>query len=114
MTQPTDSDNKPLDPAQADIVRRLRRLMVFSSLIMLAGFAVVFGVIGYRMSTGASVPSTPPEASVSLPKGARIVSSAVADGKLAITLQIGTATEVRFYDLGTLQPRGRLILQPAP
>jgi hypothetical protein len=113
MTQPTDSD-KPLDPAQADIVRRLRRLMVFSSLIMLAGFAVVFGVIGYRMSTGASVPSTPPEASVSLPKGARIVSSTISDGKLAVTMQIGAATEVRLYDLGTLQPRGRLILQPAP
>jgi hypothetical protein len=112
MTQ-SHNDEKPLDPAQTDVVRRLRRLMVFSSLIMIGGFIVVFGAIAYRLST-VSDGATAPEAVVQLPKGARVVSTAVLDGKLAVTIESGGSTEVRLFDAGTLQPRGRLRLEPAP
>ena len=110
MTQSNDQDGQSLDPAQAVIVRRLRRLMVLSSLIMLAGFLVVFGVIGYRLSTAPQQDSAI-EANVSLPAGARVLSTAVADGQLVVTIEAGGATEVRLFDLSTLQPRGRMTFQ---
>jgi hypothetical protein len=106
-------DEKPLDPAQMDVVRRLRRLMVFSSLIMIGGFIVVFGVIAYRLSTVSDV-AAPMEANVRLPKGARVVSTVIADGKLAVTIEIQGATEVRMFDLGTFAPRGRITFEPSP
>jgi hypothetical protein len=113
MTQSIDRDDKPLDPAQTDVVRRLRRLMVFSSLIMLGGFIVVFGVIGYRLST-VSADRAATEASVRIPKGARVTATAVADGKLIVTLELKGAIEVRLFDLGTLQQSGRLSFEPLP
>lgn len=87
--------------------------MVFSSLIMIGGFIVVFGVIGYRLST-VSQETAPAEANVRLPKGARVISSAVSDGKLVVTIEVQGVTEVRLFDLGTLQPRGRLIFEQTP
>jgi len=113
MTQSNDQDDQSLDPAQATIVRRLRRLMVFSSLIMLAGFLVVFGVIGYRLATTPQQDSAI-EANVSLPAGARVLSTAASDGQLVVTIDVGGATEVRVFDLSTLQPRGRMTFQAKP
>jgi hypothetical protein len=105
--------DKPLDPAQTDVVRRLRRLMLFSTLIMIAGFAVVFGVIAYRLSTiGEEV--GPIAANVSLPKDARVLSTTVADGRLVVTIETETTTEVRTFDLTTLQQRGRLRFERQP
>ena len=43
-----------------------------------------------------------------LPKGARIVSTATAGDRLAVTVDIGGATEIRTYDAKTLKPVGRL------
>jgi hypothetical protein len=112
MTQSKDQDDDPpLDPAQAAIVRRLRRLMVLSSLIMIAGFLVVFGVIGYRLSTAPQQESAI-EANISLPAGARVLSTATSDGQLVVTIEVGGAVEVRIFDLATLAPRGRMTFQP--
>lgn len=105
--------DKPLDPAQNDVVKRLRRLMLISTLIMLAGFVVVFGVIGYRLSTiGEEV--GPIVENVSLPSGARVLSTAVADGRLVVTIEAGGTTEVRMFDLKTLQLRGRMVFETRP
>jgi hypothetical protein len=110
MTQSLDEDEKPLDPAQAEIVRKMRRMTLLSSLIMVGGFLVVFGVIAYRMSTSAGIeaPARPVETTIELPAGARVLSTAVSDGRLAVTIEIGGVTEVRFFDLKTLESRGRL------
>jgi hypothetical protein len=107
MTQPPDDDEKPLDPAQAEIVRKMRRLTLLSSLIMIGGFLVVFGVIAYRMST-MDAPERPAEANISLPAGARVLSTALDEGRLAVTIEVGGIIEVRLYDAATLEPRGRL------
>jgi hypothetical protein len=104
----------PLDPAQAQLLQRVRRLAIASSLVMLVGLLAVFGVIGYRLFAGAERGRPAPDLTVALPKGARVVATAVAEGKLAVTLEIGGATEVRFYDLSTLEARGRLRLVPEP
>ena len=100
-----------LDPAQARIVQRLRRLMLFSSLLMGGGILAVFGVIGYRISTGAEK-AVLPESIVTLPKGSRIVSTAVSDGRLVVTVENEGVTEIRQYDLVTLAPRGVITLKP--
>jgi hypothetical protein len=43
-----------------------------------------------------------------LPKGARIVATAVAGDRLVVTLDIGGATEIRTFDAHTLKPAGKL------
>ena len=111
MTQSLDDDEKPLDPAQAEIVRKMRRLTLLSSLIMVGGFLVVFGVIAYRMSTSTG-PEAPVEANFALPAGARVLSTAASDGRLAVTIEIGGVTEVYLFDLVTLKPRGKLTVNP--
>jgi len=113
MTRTSERDDEPLDPAQARVVRRLRGLMLFSGLVMVGGFLVVFGVIAYRLSAGAERGRSA-ESTVSLPKGARVVSTAVSEGKLLITIEIAGATEVRVYDLATLEPRGRMTFKTEP
>ena len=43
-----------------------------------------------------------------LPKGAKITGTAVAEGQVAVTLDVGGTVEVRTFDLKTLRPTGRL------
>jgi hypothetical protein len=49
-----------------------------------------------------------------LPKGARIVATALTEDRIAITIDVGGATEVRTFDVKTLQPRGRLRFATEP
>jgi hypothetical protein len=111
MTAP--DDEAPLNPAQARLVGQVRRIAIGSSLVMLLGFLVVVGVIGYRLFAGAER-GTPPEATVVLPKGARVLSTAIAEGKLAVTIELSGFVEVRFYELSTLRPIGRIGFAPQP
>jgi hypothetical protein len=79
---------------------------------MAAGFLTVFGVIGYRLYF-----KTPPRPSptiervMNLPRGARVVSTTVNDGKIVVTVETGGVTEVLMYDLATMQPTGRFIIK---
>jgi hypothetical protein len=43
-----------------------------------------------------------------LPKGARIVATGAAGDRLAVTLDIAGATEIRTFDAHTLKPTGKL------
>jgi hypothetical protein len=51
---------------------------------------------------------------LTLPRGARIVGTAIAGDRLVITLQIDGATEIRTFDIKTLQPAGRLSFASVP
>ena len=113
MTHSPTRDDEPLDPAQTRVVRRLRGLMILSTLIMVGGFLAVFGVIAYRLSIGAEKGRNA-ESTVSLPRGARVVSTAVSEGKLVVTVEIAGAVEVRIFDLTTLEPRGRMRITTEP
>jgi hypothetical protein len=120
MTHSPVNDEKPLDPAQAALVQRLRRLMLISSLIMLGGLLAVFGVIAYRLSTTTPTPTAaaetdaPIEANIGLPKGARVLSTAIANGRATVTMDIGGRTEVRVYDLATQKQLGRVTFRTQP
>lgn len=113
QTRSDPDDDKPLSPEQQRIVDRVRWLMLISGLATVLGIAVVIGLIGYRFySSGGSV--APGEVTALLPKGARIVSTAVADGRIAVTLEQGGVIELRTFDLKTLKPTGRLRFATEP
>jgi hypothetical protein len=113
MTHPDPDDDKPLSPEQQRIVARVRWLMLISGVATVLGIAVVIGVIGYRVY-GSGESAAPAEVTALLPKGAKIVSTAVADGRIAVTLEWGGTVEVRTFDLRTLQPTGRLRFATEP
>lgn len=49
-----------------------------------------------------------------LPKGARILSTAVAGDRPVLTLDVGGATEIRTFDAKTLKPAGTLKFAQEP
>jgi hypothetical protein len=112
MTDP-NADDKPLSPEQAAIVARVRWLMVISGAATMLGIAVVIGVIGYRVfrSDGRAGPV---EAVALIPKGGRVVQTAVAGDRIVVTIDVGGAVEVRTFDAATLRPEGRLRFATEP
>src|SRR5581483_2536453 len=103
----TEPDEKPLDPEQHRIVARVRWLMLISGFATVLGIAVVIGVIGYRFFR-AEGSAAQADVAALLPKGARVVSTAVAEGRIVVTVEQGGAIELRMFDLKTLKPAGRL------
>jgi hypothetical protein len=100
-------DNPPLSPAQARMLARVRRLMLISGMATVLGIAVVVTVIGYRVF-GSEGSAGAADIMTVLPKGSRVVSTAVAGERIVVTLDIAGATEIRIFDARTLQPHGRL------
>jgi hypothetical protein len=113
MSSSAPDDEPPLPPEQQQIVAKVRWLMLISGFATVLGIAVVIGVIGYRFfrSDGSVGPA---EVTAMLPKGARVIATAVADGRLAVTIELGGTVEVRTFDLKTLRPAGRLRFATEP
>ena len=88
MASPDPDDEKPLTPEQQQVIARVRWLMLMSGFATLLGIAVVIGLIGYRFyrSEGSVAPA---EVTALLPKGAKVVGTAVADGRIAVTVEVG-------------------------
>ena len=107
-------DDKPLDPAAASIVAKVRWLMLISGATTLVAIAAVIGVVGYRIfkAEGSAAPGA--EVTAVLPKGARIVSTAAAEDRIAVTIEVGGAIEIRTFDARTLKPAGRLRFTTEP
>lgn len=87
--------------------------MVISLLLTVLAIAVVLVVIGYRVSRGEGS-GAPADVTASLPKGARIIATAVGDGRIVVTIEVAGQIEVRMFDLRTLKPAGRLSLPVEP
>ena len=107
-------DEKPIDPEGARIVAKVRRLLMIASLTTFIAVAGVIGVIGYRVFSGEGRAHQAPDANAPWPNGARIVSSAMNDKRLALTIETPDGLEVRFFDLKTFKPLGRLRLGAQP
>jgi hypothetical protein len=43
-----------------------------------------------------------------LPKGSRIIATAVAEDRITVTVDTGSGIEIRTFDAKTLKPAGRL------
>jgi hypothetical protein len=111
-------DEKPIDPEQARALAQVRRLMLIASATTFVAVAVVLGVIGYRVFhlEGRAPQAAQAGASVSagLPPGAKVISSAVGDGRIVLTVEINGALELRSYDLNTLKALGSAPITKAP
>jgi hypothetical protein len=103
----TDSVVPEPTPEQAALFARVRRMMLIAGLTTALAVAAVLIAIGYRLfRTEGSAVTT--DATVMLPKGARIVSTAVAGDRVVVTLESGGMTEIRTFEAHTLKPAGRL------
>lgn len=103
------------DPADSRMVARVRLMMVISGLTTLVAIAAVVVVIGYRVfRSGDSGVATTATGVVMLPKGARIISSAVAGDRIVVTVDVAGATEIRTFDLRTLKETGRIRFATEP
>jgi len=107
MSNPDIDEDEPLSPAQAQIVARVRWLMLISGIATLLGIAVVVTVIGYRVFRTEGRPSSV-EVTVQLPRGARVVSTSIAGDRIVVTIDVGGTLEVRTFDARSLNPQGRL------
>jgi hypothetical protein len=96
------------------MVSRVRWMMLISGFTTLVAIAAVIGVIGYRLSRTGGNSAAPANGVVMLPKGARVIASNVTDDRLAVTLDIGGATEIRTFDLKTLKQTGRIRFATEP
>jgi len=109
-----EDEEKPLDPAAARIVAKVRWLMLISGATTALAVAAVLGVIGYRVFKSEGSAATPADVLAQLPKGARIVATAVAEDRIVVTVDAGGAIEIRTFDLRTLRPTGRLRFTTEP
>jgi hypothetical protein len=113
MSDPLTDDEKPLDPAAAGIVAKVRWLMIISGATTLVAIAAVVGVIGYRVfRTEGSVARA--DVTALLPKGARVTAISAAGDRIVVTIELAGALEARIFDLRTLAPAGRLRFATEP
>jgi len=106
---PTAAPSEAAEAMAAGMVARVRLMMIVAGVTTLIAIAAVIGVIGYRVfRAGGSGAAPTAEGIVMLPKGARLISSTVADDRIAVTLDIAGATEIRIYDVKTLKEIGRI------
>ena len=113
MSDPQTDDEKPLDPAAARIVSRVRWMMAISAFTTFAAVIAVLAVVSYRLlRSDGSASAT--DVTALLPKGARIVSTAVADDRIAVTVEVNGGIEVRTFDLRSLRQTGRLRFATEP
>ena len=112
MSKLSADDEAPLDPAAARIVAKVRWLMLIAGATTLLAIAAVIGVIGYRVFKAEG--SVAADVTALLPKGARVISAAVAEDRIAVTLDVGGAIEIRTFDAKTLKPAGRLKFATEP
>jgi hypothetical protein len=114
MSNPPAEDEQLPDPAAARMLANVRRLMLISGATTLLAIAAVIGVIGYRLFRVEGSAAAPVDATALLPKGARVVSTAVAEDRIVVTVEAGGAIEIRTFDARTLAPRGRLRFATEP
>ena len=105
----TDTVAPEPSPDQAALIARVRRMMLIAGLTSALAVAVVLIAVGYRLYRVEGSPAAAAtDIIATLPKGARIVSTAVAGERLVLTLDIAGVTEIRTFDAKTLKPAGKL------
>jgi len=100
-------------PDQAALIARVKRMMLIAGLTTALGLGAVFVAIGYRVFKNEGS-TTVTDVTATLPKGARIVSTAALGDRLAVTIDVGGATEIRTFDAKSLKPVGRLKFAAEP
>jgi hypothetical protein len=103
---------EPAESEVAQLVARARVMMVISALTTALAIAAVVAVVGYRVfATGVGNAG---EGTITLPKGAHVVSMAASGGRIAVLLDVNGATELRTFDIKTLKQTGGLQFTTGP
>lgn len=88
-------------------------MMLIAGLTTALGIGALLIAIGYRIfRTDSSTLAS--DVTIALPRGARIVSTSVTGDRLALTLDIGGATEIRTYDARSFKPIARVKFASEP
>jgi hypothetical protein len=114
MTQVSNNDaagNPPFADA-GTMVARARLMMIISALTTLIAIAAVVSVIGYRVFNNGGPVGL--DGIVTLPKGARVVSTSASAGRIAVLIDVNGASELRTFDIKTLKQTGRLQFATEP
>ena len=112
-------DAKPMPPDQARALMQVRRFMMIALLTTVVAIGLVFAVIGYKIyrsgdSAEQVAAAAPPDVTISLPAGAKVLSTAIGNDHIVVTVETPTGVELRTFDPDTLQPLGRLRFAPKP
>jgi hypothetical protein len=110
-------DAKPMTPDQTRALLQVRRFMMIASVTTFIAIAVVFGVIGYKVYKSGDREEPPqalPDVTESLPAGAKVLSTAIGNDHIVVTIETAGGIELRTFDPDTLEPLGRLRLMPKP
>jgi len=101
---------KPLDPEAARVVAKVRRLMMIATMTTFIAVAAVIAVIGYRVFKGEERVQVLQSVSATLPAGTKVLSSAIGEGRVVLTVEVNGAIELLSFELNTLRPLGRVRL----
>jgi hypothetical protein len=107
-------DDKSLGSEADRAIAKVRRLMLIASLTTVVAIGSVLGVIGYRVSTMEGSAGPPPDVTAMLPAGAKVISTAISNDHIVVTIEVAGAIELRMFDPDTLKPLGRLRLETKP
>lgn len=111
----TDSAVPEIDPeAAAQLARRVRLMMVIAGLTTALAVAAVLITIGYKLYRGEGTSAPVADITATLPKGARITSTAVSGDRLVVTVETPAGLEVRTFDARSLKLTGRLRFATEP
>ena len=101
---------KPLDPEAARVVAKVRRLLMIATMTPFIAVAAVIAVIGYRVFRGEERVQVLQSVSATLPAGTKVLSSAIGEGRVVLTVEVNGAIELLSFELNTLRPLGRVRL----
>ena len=103
-----DDDDQPLDPSVRRVETRVRRLILIAGLTLGLGIFAVFAAILYRIANlDTTAKAIAPDVAIpslsltqmGLPADARLVSTALDGGRLALTYETGEGTVTVVVDL---------------
>ena len=106
----SDQNPEPLDPQAAAVIAKAKRLMLVTLGLTFVALAVVFIIIGYRVSGSGGSAQVATDNVLRLPVGSRVLSANVSEGRIAVTVQGPAGTEILTFDAKTLRQISRLKL----
>lgn len=116
MTNPNfaEEDEKPLDAAQLRLQAKLKRLLFWSTGVMVLGLVAVFAAIFYRVTKADVKPAVawdrPVIAEVPLPEGGRVVDTRLDGNRMAVTVEAPKGSAILIVDIETMKVVRRLEL----
>jgi len=101
------SDEK-LNPEAERAIAKVRMFMLIAMVTTFVAIGAVLFVIGYRVFHGQGSAPAKPDLSGDLPAGAKVLSTSIGEGRIAVTVDLNGKSEVLLFDLATLKPAGSI------